>query len=93
VSLQGRYTGWWGYTFEASKSFFKQTLRVRAFVEAPFNEMRAYGNESAGSTFVQNQTTYQPARAFGIGVRYKFGALKADVSRKRGIRNTDGKTK
>ena len=93
VTPQGRNLGWWNYTFEASKAFFSQSLRVRAFVEAPFHEMRTYGSESAGSGFAQSNRSYQPVRAFGIGLRYKFGALKAGVSRKRGIRNTDGKSK
>jgi hypothetical protein len=93
VLLQGRSSGWWGYTFEASKTFYKEKLRLRLFVEAPFHEQRTFDRNSEGYNFTQNSTSYMPVRAFGIGVRYKFGQLKAGVSRKRGIKNNDGKSK
>jgi outer membrane receptor protein involved in Fe transport len=93
VLLQGRNGGWWGYTFEATKSFYKESLRFRVFVEAPFHEQRVFLSSSTGGNFTQSSVSYSPARAFGIGIRYKFGQLKEGVSRKRGINNSDGKSK
>jgi len=46
--------------------------------------------ETAG--FRQESTTWRPVRAFAVGVRFSFGKLKENTSRKKGVVVDDGKT-
>ncbi len=92
VDTQGSSSGWWGYSWSASKSFNKDAVRLRVYVENFANDQFVYERNNKGFNFTDYSVNYRPARAFGLGLNVKFGELKESVSRKKGIENTDTKS-
>ena len=92
VTAQGTNSGFWSYTIAASYGFKKDAVRIRVFTDNVFHDTFSYQNTTNDANYSSYGSATRKARAFGIGVTVKFGELKEQVSRKRGIENSDKKS-
>jgi outer membrane receptor protein involved in Fe transport len=93
INLQGRNSPWWNYQFSFNRSFLKDhALRLGLNMDNAFHKERVWVNTVNDPAFTTISNSYQPARAIRLSVNYRFGKLKENVSRKKGVKNDDQKS-
>jgi outer membrane receptor protein involved in Fe transport len=93
VTLQGRNPSWWNYQFSVNRSFLKDNvLRFGVNVDNPFHKERNWRSTVSDIAFTTVSNSYQPMRAVRLSLNYRFGKLKENVSRKKGVSNDDQKS-
>ena len=93
VTLQGRSNGWYNYQFGLSKSMLKnKSLRLALMADQFFLKNRVYQSDVNDPRFSTHYENRQPARAVRLSVSWRFGKLRENVSRKRGVSNSDQKS-
>jgi hypothetical protein len=92
VQLQGRGGNWFYYQVGLSKSFFEnEALRLTVQLDHFLQQDRLWRSEFTDPLFSTVTEVAQPVRALRLGLQYRFGRLSENVSRKRGVSNTDKK--
>ena len=92
VSLQGKGSGFFGYSLNVTKQFFKQRLTVSAYASNFFKKYMRYTDTTSGPTFTQRSWSRFVQQQFGLSVSFRIGELKASVKKaERTISNDDVK--
>ena len=92
VSLQGKGSGFFGYSLNVTKQFFKQRLTVSAYASNFFKKYMRYTDTTSGPTFTQRSWSRFVQQQFGLSVSFRIGELKAAVKKtERTISNDDVK--
>ncbi|MBL7803439.1 MAG: TonB-dependent receptor [Saprospiraceae bacterium] len=93
VTLQGRSNGWYNYQFGINKSLLKnKTLRLGLLADQFLLRDRVFTNRVDDPGFSTYFESSQPARAIRFSASWRFGKLRENVSRKRGVSNSDQKS-
>lgn len=93
LSLQSRSNGWYNYQLGLTKSLLKnKTLRIGVLADQFLLKNRIWENTLTDPRFETHYETAQPARALRFSVSWRFGKLHENVSRKRGVSNSDQKS-
>ena len=92
VQLQGRYGNNYFYGLGANYKFFKNKLTLSLNANNLFQKDMLWKSSFKDSNFQTQQWNYRPARSVNFSVRWNFGKLTENVSRKRGVTNDDLKT-
>lgn len=93
ITLQGRSNGWYNYQFGITKSLLKdKSLRLGVLADQFLLKNRVWENTVTDPRFETHYEGTQPARAIRFSVSWRFGKLKENVSRKRGVTNSDQKS-
>lgn len=93
LSLQGRSNGWYNYQLGLTKSFLKnKTLRAGVLADQFLLKNRIWSNTVTDPRFETRYESVQPARALRFSLSWRFGKLRENVSRKRGVSNSDQKS-
>lgn len=93
VTLQGRSGAWYNYQAGVSKSFLKnRSLRFALLCDMFAQKERVWRNSTTDPLFESKSEGFMPARAWRVSVSWRFGKLKENVSRKRGVSNSDTKS-
>ena len=93
VQLQGRYGYSYNYGLGAQYKFFKNKLTVTVSAYNFFEKEQVWRSYFRDINFQTQQWNYRPARSINIGLRWTFGKLTENVSRKRGVSNDDLKAR
>ena len=93
VQLQGRYGYSYNYGLGAQYKFFKKKLTVTVSAYNFFEKEQVWRSYFRDVNFQTQQWNYRPARSINIGLRWTFGKLTENVSRKRGVSNDDLKAR
>jgi ferric enterobactin receptor len=93
IQLQGFSNGWWNYSTTFSQSLLKgDALRINLSADNFFHKNRNWESSVKDAQFETYSISYNPFRAFRLGANYRFGKLKENVSRKKGVDNSDQKS-
>ncbi len=93
VTLQGRSNGWYNYQFGVTKAMLKdKSLRIGILADQFLLKNRIWENTVTDPQFETHFESSQPARAVRFSVSWRFGKLRENVSRKRGVSNSDQKS-
>ena len=93
VQLQGRYGNNYFYGLGAQYKFLKNKLSLSVNANNIFEKEQVWKSYFKDANFQTQQWNYRPARSVNIGLRWNFGKLTENVSRKRGVSNDDLKAK
>ena len=93
VQLQGRYGFNYFYGLGAQHKFFKNKITFSIQAGNVFEKVQVWKSYFKDANFQTQQWNYRPARSFNFSVRWNFGKLTENVSRKRGVSNDDLKSK
>ncbi|MBN9297499.1 MAG: TonB-dependent receptor [Filimonas sp.] len=89
IQLQGRYPfNYWydaGVTYKLMDNKLRLTVRAANF----FSQYRTYTSKFADANFMQTTSSTFPFRSIGISLKWNFGKLTENTSRKRGVSNDD----
>lgn len=92
LTLQGRTGAWYNYQMGLSKSVLKNSaLRFSLLADNFVTKDRLWQSTTNDPLFRTTWKSYSPARAIRFAVNYRFGKLKENVSRKKGVSNSDQK--
>lgn len=80
---------WYGAGF--FYKFFNNKIRVAVRIDNFLESQIRYRTTSNGSNFTSYQNINSPGRAFGLSMRWSFGKLTDNVSKKRGVSTDDVK--
>ncbi|MBN8785093.1 MAG: TonB-dependent receptor [Terrimonas ferruginea] len=92
VQLQGQNGANLFYNMGAAYWLYNRKLMFNVALLNVFNKYWQTDNVFETAGFRQESTTWRPVRAFAVGVRFSFGKLKENTSRKKGVVVDDGKT-
>ncbi len=93
IQLQGKNGAWYNYQGGFSKSFLKnKSIRVALLVDQFLQKERVWRNTTTDPLFTSKSESISPARAYRVSVSWRFGKLKENVSRKKGVSNSDTKS-
>ena len=91
VLLQGKRSGYFAYGFGGRYRLFNDKITLSAYINNLFNKdgvfKRVSSFEDANSKRVNAQ--YILFRGLGLNISWNFGKLSSNVSKKRGVNNTD----
>jgi len=91
-SLQGERANFTIWSIGAQKKLANDRWRVGLRIVEPFSRSKDFPNEQQGDGFYQSSNYSVLFRSYGLNVRYKFGSLEANVSRRKSkIRADDQK--
>lgn len=93
VQLQGRYGNNYFYGVGANYKFMKNKLTVSLNGNNFFQREIVWRSYFKDDNFQTQQWNYRPARAINLSLRWTFGKLTENVSRKRGVSNDDLKAR
>ena len=93
VQLQGRYGNNYFYGFGVQYKFFKNKLTLSVNANNIFEKEQVWRSYFKDANFQTQQWNYRPARSVNVGLRWTFGKLTENVSRKRGVSNDDLKAR
>ena len=93
VQLQGRYGYNYNYGLGAQYKFFKNKLTLTVNAYNFFEKEQVWRSYFRDANFQTQQWNYRPARSVNVGLRWTFGKLTENVSRKRGVSNDDLKAR
>ena len=81
------------YSCSVGKSFFKNSLNIRAVINSPFNKFTKIREQSIFPSYSGSQTNFMRARAFGIDITYTLqkGSHK-EIKRDRTLKSDDQNT-
>jgi len=91
VQLQGQNGDYLFYNFGGNYKLCKKKLILTLGILNPFNRYWKTNNVFESFNFRQQTDTYIPARMISVGVRFVFGKLKENTSRKKGVTIDDTK--
>jgi outer membrane receptor protein involved in Fe transport len=91
IQLQGRSGMFYFYTLAGSYKMAKDKLILTLGLSTFFEEYVPNKSILKSNTFYQESVMYRPGRAFTAGLRYTFGKLKENVSKKKGVTIDDEK--
>jgi outer membrane receptor protein involved in Fe transport len=90
ISLQGESEGYYFYNTSVSKSFLKNSLNIRLYVNNPFHKTLDFSGKQSSSDFYYEYMTRRSMRSYGLSVSYRFGEMKTQIKKaQRGIQNDD----
>jgi len=89
VSLQGTGSIRYWYNMGASYKFFNKKLTVNCNMQNFFTKERFWQTNMQDANFKTYNRVYFPGIAMNLGVRWNFGKLTENVSRKKGVTNDD----
>jgi outer membrane receptor protein involved in Fe transport len=87
--LQGNYGISYWYNFGSSFKLLKKKLTLSAYLSNPFHKEIGWKSDIHDTNFRTVSWNYRPGRQANISIRWTFGKLTENVSRKRGITNDD----
>ncbi len=91
VSLQEKPGIFYWYGAGFFYKFFNNKIRVAIRCDNFLESQIKYKSTSSGDNFTAYQNIYSPGRALGVSLRWNFGKLTDNVSKKRGITTDDVK--
>jgi outer membrane receptor protein involved in Fe transport len=91
VQLQGRNGDYLFYNIGGAYWISKKKLMLSLAMLNLFNKYWRTDNFFATAGFTQEVNTWRPARALSVGLRFNFGKLKENTSKKKGVVVDDGK--
>ena len=89
VYIQGRSANNVWYTVGSRYKFLKEKLILAFNVHNWFRANNTWRNVNADANFINTNVSVGPARCITMNIRWVFGKLTENVSRKRGINNDD----
>ncbi|HYC27415.1 MAG TPA: outer membrane beta-barrel protein, partial [Chitinophagaceae bacterium] len=89
VQIQGRYSNNYWYSVGGTYKVLKQKLSLSFNFANWFEKDFTWRNEFTDANFRTISHTYAPARSLNVSLRWNFGKLTDNVSRKRGVSNDD----
>ena len=93
VQLQGRYGNNYFYGIGANYKLFKNKITVSMNANNLFQKEITWRSYFKDDNFQTQQWNYRPARTVNFSLRWTFGKLTENVSRKRGVSNDDLKAR
>ncbi|MBC7827651.1 MAG: outer membrane beta-barrel protein [Chitinophagaceae bacterium] len=81
------------YSFGGSYKFLKNKLTRSINAYNIFQKEQVWRSFFKDNNFQTQNLNYRPARAVNVGVRWNFGKLTENVSRKLGVSNDDLKVR
>lgn len=91
VQLQGKNGDYLFYNIGGAYWIYKKKLMLSIALLNVFNKYWKTDNEFASTGFLQQTSTFRPMRALSAGLRFNFGKLKENTSRKKGVTVDDAK--
>jgi hypothetical protein len=89
VQIQGRLGMFYNYTIGANYKLLKNKLTFSVNLNSIFEKERRWHNRFEDVNFRTQSWRYAPARTIHMSLRWSFGKLTENVSRKRGVSNND----
>lgn len=89
AQLQGFYGFNYWYGFGGNLKFLKEKFTLTINVNNIFNKEIVWKSSLMDKNFHTTSWNYRPGRSANIGLRWNFGKLTENVSRKRGVNNDD----
>lgn len=89
AQMQGRNSNSFWYTIGGRYKFMKEKMTFAVHINNWFNKNNTWENIYADANFINRTAARGPARSMTISLRWNFGKLTENVSRKRGINNDD----
>jgi outer membrane receptor protein involved in Fe transport len=89
VQIQGRFSNNYWYSVGGTYKFMKQKMSLSFNFANWFEKDFTWRNEFRDENFRTVSYTYAPARSLNVSLRWNFGKLTENVSRKRGVSNDD----
>jgi hypothetical protein len=93
VQLQGRYGNNYFYGIGANYKFLKKKLTLSFNANNIFQKYVVWKSSFKDDNFQTQSWNYRPARSVNVSIRWNFGKLTENVSRKRGVSNDDLKAR
>lgn len=87
--LQGQYQGYFYYNTGVSYKMFNKKLTLSLQTSRPFNKYLTWRSHFQDENFIRSSISRNVQRNLSVSVRWNFGKLKENVSRKRGVSNDD----
>jgi outer membrane receptor protein involved in Fe transport len=91
VQLQGKNGDYLFYNIGGAYWIYKKKLMLSIALLNLFNKYWRTDNEFESFILRQQTSTFRPMRAFSAGIRFNFGKLKENTSRKKGVTVDDAK--
>lgn len=91
VQLQGKNGDYLFYNIGGAYWICKKKLMLSVALLNVFNKYWKTDNEFTSASFLQQTSTFRPMRALSAGLRFNFGKLKENTSRKKGVTVDDAK--
>lgn len=89
AQLQGYYGLNYWYSFGGNLKFLKDKFTLTLNINNIFNKDIEWKSSLGDKNFRTTSWNYRPGRSASIGLRWNFGKLTENVSRKRGVNNDD----
>lgn len=91
VLLQGKANGYFAYGFAGKYQIFNDKITLSAYINNGFNKDGIFKRISSfeDSNSMRVRTQYILFRGVGLNIAWNFGKLSGEVSKKRGVSNTD----
>ena len=89
VQIQGRFSNNHWYSVGGTYKFMKEKMNLSFNFANWFEKDFTWRNEFKDANFRTMSYTYAPARSLNVSLRWNFGKLTENVSRKRGVSNDD----
>lgn len=89
AQLQGFYGLNYWYSFGGNWKFLKDKFTLTLNLNNMFNKDIKWKSSLGDKNFHTTSWNYRPGRSVGLGLRWNFGKLTENVSRKRGVNNDD----
>lgn len=89
AQLQGYYGLNYWYSFGGNLKFLKDKFTLSVNINNIFHKDLEWKSSLGDKNFHTTSWNYRPGRSASIGLRWNFGKLSENVSRKRGINNDD----
>lgn len=89
AQLQGFYGFNYWYSFGGNLKFLKDKFTLTININNIFNKELVWKSSLMDKNFHTTSWNYRPGRSANIGLRWNFGKLTENVSRKRGVNNDD----
>jgi outer membrane receptor protein involved in Fe transport len=93
VQLQGRYGSNYFYGVGGNYKFLKKKLTLSLNANNLFQKYVVWKSFFKDNNFQTQSWNYRPARSVNVSIRWNFGKLTENVSRKRGVSNDDLKAR
>jgi outer membrane receptor protein involved in Fe transport len=89
AQLQGYYGVNYWYSFGGNLKFLKDKFTLTININNIFHKDLEWKSVLSDKNFRTSSWNYRPGRSASIGLRWNFGKLTENVSRKRGVNNDD----
>ena len=92
ISLQGKGSGFVGYSLSVTKQLLKKRLTLSVYANNFFKKYMDYDDTTSSTAFTQRSWSKFVQQQFGLSVSFRIGELKASVKKaERTISNDDVK--